>query len=374
MPTQIVSILKEPDYAAQIARGANALTSGSVVVLPTETVYGAAALLQHAQAMARLRELRGGNIDKPFTIHIARREDALQYLGPVSELGQRLMKKLWPGPVGLRFDVPVERRTEAARRLNLAETDLYDSGAITLRCPDQLLTTDILAQVPGPVVLTMAGANAGGPNLKIESVARELEGKIDLIFDAGPTQYSKPSTLLKVRPDSYQIVRSGVYDARIIERLLKTNFIFVCSGNTCRSPMAEGIFRHLLAKKWQVPESQLEKKGVTIMSAGTSAMPGMRAASQAVEVLKEMGIDLSRHRSRLLSVELVHQADLIYVMSQAHAQAVRALVPAAADKVRMLNPQGDIEDPIGADVSVYKQVAEQLTALINKQLDEQPTP
>jgi protein-tyrosine phosphatase len=374
MPTPIVSILDEPDYAAQIARGANALISGGVVVLPTETVYGAAGLLKDVGATARLRALRGGEGNKPFTIHVARSEDALQYLGPVSELGQRLMKKLWPGPVGLRFDVPAERRAEVAARLNLAETDLYDSGGITLRCPDHRVTTDILAQVPGPVVLTMAGANAGGPNLKIESLARELEGKVDLIFDTGPTKYSKPSTLLKVRPDSYQIVRVGVYDARIIERLLKTIFVFICSGNTCRSPMAEGLARHLLAKKLQVPESQLEKKGISILSAGSSAMAGMRAAPQAVEVLKEMGVDLTRHRSRPLSVELIHQADVIYTMCQAHAQAVRALVPSAADKVRMLNPDRDIEDPIGANVGVYKQVAEQLTMLIEKQLDEGTMP
>jgi L-threonylcarbamoyladenylate synthase len=135
------------------------------VVLPTETVYGAAALLSDAGARKRLRGLREAGDSKPFTIHLGRREDARQYLGPVSDFGQRLMKKLWPGPVGRVFDVPAERRAEVAANLKIAENEIYDRSSITLRCPDHLVTSDILSQVPGPVVLTMAGQSGGGPNL-----------------------------------------------------------------------------------------------------------------------------------------------------------------------------------------------------------------
>jgi protein-tyrosine phosphatase len=227
-----------------------------------------------------------------------------------------------------------------------------------------------LSEVKGPVVLTMAGANAGGPNVRIDALAKELEGKVDLIFDAGPTPYTKPSTLLKVGTAGYEIVRAGVYDERIIERLLKTTILFVCSGNTCRSPMSEAIARNILAKKLNVPEAELERKGINVVSAGSFAMPGARATPQGVEALREMGIDLTRHRSRPLSVELIHQADWIFGMSRSHVQAVRSLVPSAAEKVQTLNPDGEIEDPIGSDVGVYKDLAVQLQNLIEKRLNE----
>jgi protein-tyrosine phosphatase len=100
------------------------------------------------------------------------------------------------------------------------------------------------------------------------------------------------------------------------------------------------------------------------------ALPGARAAAPAIDVVREMGGDLSKHRSRMLSVELIHQADMIFTMSQNHARAVTALVPSAAEKVTTLDPQGDIEDPIGGDVSLYQQVAGELRTLIERRLHE----
>lgn len=359
------------DLASDVKSAAEVLRSGGIVILPTETVYGVAGVLTHQGALARLRNLKEGP-GGPLTIHLANREQAAEYLGELSDFAKRLMQKVWPGPVGLIFDVEPLRQREVAERLGVAVTELYNSGTMTLRCPDHPVTLGLLSEV-SPVVLTQAPTTSGATALKVSDIAEAVLKAVDLTIDGGATRFSKPSTLLKVRKNDYDIVRAGVFDRRIIDRMLKTTILFVCSGNTCRSPMAMALARKVLAQKLNTTVDKLDEKGVAVISAGSFASAGARATPQAVEAVATMNADLTSHRSRPLSVELIHSADRIYTMGRSHRAAVLSMVPSAAEKTVLLDPSGaDIEDPIGSNVTVYKSLAADLEKLITRRFEESP--
>jgi len=369
MTTSVVEIFSAGDYPTQIHRSAGVLRDGGLVVLPTETVYGVAAMASHPDAIRKLRALRNAG-ERPLTIHLADSSAAIDLVGEPTPFAKRLMKKLWPGPVGLTFSVDPSQRARAAGKLELREADVFDaSGNITLRCPHHTVAIDVIRAVAAPVVLAVAGTDGGGAR-EVSKIAPALEGKVDLILDAGPTPFAKPSTLIQVGPDGYKIVREGIYDQRIIERLMRTTVLFVCSGNTCRSPMAEAIARKVIADRLKVPQDEIESSGYSVLSAGASAFPGGRATPEAVDAVRKLGGDLSKHRSKPLMPELINQADLILTMSNAHRQAVLAINPAAASKVSTLDPNSDIEDPIGGDRSLYEELAGTLQGLISTRVSD----
>lgn len=382
MPAERIDLLTaDPEPA--IARARRLLSEDGVVLLPTETMYALAGRLTSLAARQKLRSARPPSLPaspaptSPLTLHLASPKQAHRYLTPdlipPGSLAERLVRRLWPGPVGLVFDVPPDARTAVAQSLHLPPHELFDAqGRITLRCPDHPTAQAVLAATQDPIVLTQAQTPSSRPAHRLADVATLAFDIADLALDAGPTRYQKPSTLLRVLPDRFELLRAGVYDQRILQRMLTSTLLFVCSGNTCRSPMAMALARKLLADHLGITESALESRGIRVLSAGTMAFPGARATPQAQQAARDLGADLASHRSQPLTVELIHQAHTIYAMGRSHRAAVLALVPSAADKTFTLDPTGDIEDPIGSDVSVYQSLARHLQSLIAARLAERP--
>ena len=149
------------------------------------------------------------------------------------------------------------------------------------------------------------------------------------------------------------------------------HIIFVCTGNTCRSPLAEGYFRKLC--------QDAGRHDIMVTSAGTAAWNGGGASGNTVAVLMNMGVDMSQFSSTALTPALIRQADLLICMTRAHRAAIGQIAPEALAKTHLLlefaprKSSDDISDPFGGSLELYSLCFEDMRpALENlfKHIDE----
>jgi tRNA threonylcarbamoyl adenosine modification protein (Sua5/YciO/YrdC/YwlC family) len=352
-----------------VHRAVQTLAEGKLVVFPTETVYGLAASARRGDGVQRIYEAKGRSENAPLALAIRSVEDALDYAPTLGLKARRLARRCWPGPItlvvkhgeeeGLIRQLPAEVRSAVA-----------PNGEVGLRVPAHAAVLDVLHMLAGPIALTSANQSGQPDAVTAEAALQNLGSHVGLVLDDGPCRYGQPSTVVRASDDSYECLREGVVPCSALERLASMLIVIVCTGNTCRSPMAEALLRQLVAEKLGCKPEETEQRGVVVMSAGVSASPGGVAAPEAVEVMRQRGLDLSRHESQPLSDKLVRHADVILALTNAHRQAIIRRWPEAASRTVVLRvDRGDIEDPIGGPAEVYTQCALQIEEALRQRIE-----
>jgi protein-tyrosine phosphatase len=176
---------------------------------------------------------------------------------------------------------------------------------------------------------------------------------------------------LQVSTEAWMMIRAQACHLvrPTLAETLKRLFVFICHGNTSRSPMAQAICNAEIASRFGVPLESLDSLGIKAMSAGLSAQPGEPIASEAEQALRAIGMSVIGHRSRNLTRRLARRAEVIFCMTEEQRKGLTMMFPETESKAYCLHPDADIDDPHNKAVDAFFDLAGQIQSLIRSRLD-----
>jgi tRNA threonylcarbamoyl adenosine modification protein (Sua5/YciO/YrdC/YwlC family) len=324
--------------AAAVRAAAEALQRGQLVILPTDTVYGVAAHPDVAGAVERIYAAKGRDSRKPLPLLIADMAEVARWGGVMGWRSRHLAHRYWPGPLTLVVEV--------------------GAGTEGFRVPAHAVARAVLKAAGGSLRVTSANCSGAPAAIDAAGALAALAGHVSVVLDAGPAPGGIESTVVREESDGLRVLREGALPAGTV--LAPPLALIVCTGNVCRSPMAEYLLRH-----WLGPDSAW-----AVASAGVAAIDGLPITPEAGAVLAEKGLNADGYRSQRLTPALVDAARIIVVMTSGHQESIRQYFPASHGKVFLLKsfggtqPDADVADPIGQPLAVYRQTLEEMNAVM----------
>ena len=359
---EVVELREVTDRRDVIHRAVQRLSAGELVVLPSEAGYVAAGL-----ALAEGTGSRLVNGDATLTLLVRAADETTDFLPHLSPVGLRLARRCWPGPLVLRAPVNVTNGfpgflqvlPEATRRA------LTPNGELALRVSSHPVLSEVAKLLRGPLMVRELESFPSSKDFELPAWC-----DVTLAVHEGPPP-SAPASVVRVTDQGWTAERLGAFNENRLQLAASELIVFVCTGNTCRSPMAEALFRNLLAQRLKCPPTELTARGFNVASAGLAGDYGSQASPESVEMMRRRGIDLRAHASQPLTDRLLDHADRCYTMTNHHRNAILESHPELAGQVQVLARDGtDISDPIGSGMNEYAACAASIEHHLTKILDE----
>ena len=256
---------------------------------------------------------------------------------------------------------------------------LPETQQVRLWLPGNEILSYILRLHSGPLVVGLpksadrAGGRAGVKRVddeRMEVVTHVGQLAVDpevLAIDAGPIEGIGTPTVVRIDGSHGVVISEGVIAKEQLQALSQLLVLVVCTGNTCRSPMAAALIQKKLLERFG---GKSESVPVVVASAGVSAFGGDAASPGARQAIRDYGLQLESHRSTQLHSYLVEQADLILVMGNRHRSVIGSQWPEHLKKVHLMATDGgDISDPFGGSLELYQQCARDLDRYTSQWVD-----
>lgn len=379
---QVVDLRQSTSSVEVVDETCAALRRSELVGLPSETRYllGGSAV---RQAAARKLVDSAAHHGTESAVLLLPHLDALSdFVETIPLAVERLLSRCWPGPVVIRIG---ESAAGAFADLAPAAQQLLSRSRVPVCVPAHPFLRRLTELYEEPILAIISSLPDGKTWSDSDGleVARIHAAELELVVDAGPPRHPQGPTLIDLEMTGsegdnlvetvqagWKLIKEGVVAESMLNRLSSTMVLFVCTGNTCRSPMAEGLFRKLLSDRLNCPPDEISQKGYLVLSGGVSAVSGMPAAPEAIRLLEAEQVDLRDHSSQPVTEDLLAQADHVLAMTAGHLDTLYNEFPLYRGKMRMLSPEQDISDPIGRGWSVYQECGAEIRAALEIFLDE----
>jgi len=384
--TKILDWRKTEDPRDVIHTAVQALAEGHLVAFPNDGHYMVAASGLRPQSIEKMSHLLGSDRQscEPRAFLMMRSvHELLDYCPSASEVAIRIAQRCWPGPVDLIFQDGhpgslIGSLPEATRELILTE-----QGWFGVSSPRHEAFSQVARLTAGPLVLMPAFRSPSslgqeqekqytGKSREIDSAIlanepSQVSEEVAFVIDSGSIDRVGVSTVVRVEGSRCEILREGLMTAENLSSSTSFTILIVCTGNTCRSPMAESLLKDKL-------KQQVDSMTIRVVSAGVSAQPGGPASEGAVLAIKERGLSLDDHQSRSISQGLLERSDLILTMTSNHRQAILSRWPHVSSKIFSLAPAGtDVSDPYGGPIEAYRKCADRIDQCLDQWIEKLDT-
>lgn len=354
--TKILNWRKSDDPRDVVHLAVQALTEGHVVALPSSSSYLLAASGLQPEAVAKLVQVSGPN-STGLSLVMRTADETLDYFPDLSPAARRMAAKAWPGPLAISLLDSHPASLIKCMDPSVVELLSHSNQRIRVWQPHHAVLDHVGKLFSGPLVCV----SANGPNNPFSTVLSDVQTDAAVLaIDDGQVQAPGEPTIVQIDGNLGRLVHQGVVPEMALKSMSQLVVLFVCTGNTCRSPMAQAMMQRKIKERFGAPGAK-GSVAIVAMSAGVSAFGGEPASHGAANAIKNFGTSLELHQSTQLNSNLVEQADLILAMGNRHRQVIVSQWPAMAQKVHLISPDGgEISDPFGGPLEIYQKCATKL--------------
>ena len=315
------------------------LPEESINIHYTGTMFGLGTSAFSKTAISKINKLKNRPKNKPYNVLIDHKSSLAKYDILIDEKINNLIQQYWPGELTILFE----------NRNNLFH-HLTKDNCIGFRVPTHSLLRNFIKYFDKPIISTSVNKSGQKPLNDWKKIKKEFANTVDLVIKPQKVNPKNlPSTIIKYENKRITKIREGsIVFKEIEESFSKPLILFVCTGNICRSPIAEYLLK-----------SNIEAENLNLRTASAGFIGNEMAISlNSAILLKEKGINAENHTSQKINKDIIRKSRLILTMEKAHKDSILEIAPNSFDKVFTLSEyastSGNIDDPFQRDIRFYK--------------------